>query len=240
MIGAPQALLLDADGTLFPSEEPAFDASAVVVNEFAREIGFPGSFTGDGLRRAATGRNFRSISRELFERTSGAETAPDFDAWIEREREVVTQHLAKILEPDPEVQSALDELGAGMHLAVVSSSARARIDATLEATDLARRIDPSLRFSAEDSLPEPRSKPDPAVYENALSVMSLVPSAAVALEDSVPGVLSAAASGIDVIGIVAFVAEQERPDRVRELRAAGATEVVERWSDLPAVIAGRS
>jgi hypothetical protein len=35
----PVALLCDADGNLFPSEEPAFVASAVVTNQFLAELG---------------------------------------------------------------------------------------------------------------------------------------------------------------------------------------------------------
>jgi hypothetical protein len=45
----------------------------------------------------------------------------------------------------------------------VSSSALARLAGCFTATELDRLIPPARRFSAEDSLPTPTSKPDPAV-----------------------------------------------------------------------------
>jgi len=42
-----EALLCDADGCLFPSEEPAFEASAIVTNEFLAEVGATRRFTAE-------------------------------------------------------------------------------------------------------------------------------------------------------------------------------------------------
>jgi hypothetical protein len=81
-------VLLDADGTPFFSEEPAFEASAEVTRAFAERFGLTGDFSPDHLRRTTTGKNFRTTAQDL-------------------------------------------------------------------------------RFSAEDSLPVPTGKPDPAVYEPA-------------------------------------------------------------------------
>ena len=52
-LAAVTTLLCDADGTLFPSEEPAFAASAGVVNEVLGSLGLPGTYDGEELRRAA-------------------------------------------------------------------------------------------------------------------------------------------------------------------------------------------
>src|SRR3954453_21557948 len=49
-----QILLCDADGNLFPSEEPAFDASVEVTNAFLAEIGSDRRFTAGELRLATT------------------------------------------------------------------------------------------------------------------------------------------------------------------------------------------
>ncbi len=60
-----QVLLCDADGNLFPSEEPAFDASVQVTNAFLAEIGSDIRFTAEELRLASTGMNFRTTALHL-------------------------------------------------------------------------------------------------------------------------------------------------------------------------------
>ena len=60
-----RALLLDADGNLFPSEEPAFVASAQVTNSFLAELGLPVRFAPEELRLATTGKNFRTTAVDL-------------------------------------------------------------------------------------------------------------------------------------------------------------------------------
>ena len=58
-------LLLDADGNLVPSEEPAFVASADVTNAFLAELGVDRRFTAEQLRLATTGKNFRTTAVDL-------------------------------------------------------------------------------------------------------------------------------------------------------------------------------
>jgi hypothetical protein len=58
-------LLCDADGNLFPSEEPAFVASADVTNAFLAQFGVERSFTAEELRLATTGKNFRTTAVDL-------------------------------------------------------------------------------------------------------------------------------------------------------------------------------
>ena len=62
-----QVLLCDADGNLFPSEEPAFDASTVVVNRFLADLGIDRRFAPPELRAAAVGRNFRATALALID-----------------------------------------------------------------------------------------------------------------------------------------------------------------------------
>lgn len=76
------------------------------------------------------------------------------------------------------------------------------------------------------------SKPDPAVYRLTANVMGIEPEQGLAIEDSVPGVLSAAAAGLLTIGNVMFVSEAEKKRRVRELVKAGASAITSSWADL--------
>jgi len=95
-----EALLCDADGNLFPSEEPAFDASAEVTNRFLGELGSPKRFTAEELRHAATGMTFRAVAERLAADLGRADV--DVEPWVQEEQRAVTAHLADTLRPHPE------------------------------------------------------------------------------------------------------------------------------------------
>lgn len=225
-----RALLCDADGNLFPSEEPAFAASAEVTNRFLAEIGSPQRFTAEELRLAATGMNFRTTSRRLAAEAGRPDA--DVEPWVVEERRAVTAHLGEVLRPHEETTAAVTELARYLRPAVVSSSALTRLDACFRATGLAELLPPGVRFSAEDSLPVPTSKPDPAVYLHACRALGVEPAAGLAVEDSVAGALSAVRAGCPTVGNLLFVPPAERDERAAALREAGVLAVVGSWREL--------
>lgn len=227
-----EALLCDADGCLFPSEAPAFDASADVTNGFLAEIGATARFSSEELRLATTGQNFRTTAAALAAAERKALDPATLERWVEVERREVTAHLGQVLRPDPRVLEPLGRLATRHTLAVVTSSAASRLDACLEATELAPLFPAERRFSAESSLPAPASKPDPAVYVHALERLGLRPRQAVAVEDSVPGAIAAVGAGCPTIGNVMFVPVEERRQRIFELEAAGVADVISSWEEL--------
>ncbi len=227
-----EVLLCDGDGNLFPSEEPAFDASAEVMNAFLAEVGIRAAYTGEQLRREHTGMNFRSTAVLLCRRRRVPLEARRLEHWVEVEKQVVTRRLAETLRPDPTVMEPLTELSRRYALALVTSSALSRADACLHATGLDQLFPEGSRFSAEDSLPRPRSKPDPAVYQVAGRTSGGEGRSGLAIEDSVPGVHSASAAGIPVVGNLQFVPPAERAERAERLLAAGAVTVLGSWSEL--------
>lgn len=229
----PIAVLLDADGTLFPSEEPAFEAATQVLNALLEELGRDERYEPDGLRRAASGRNFRGIASDL---AGDALDAAALQRWVDRERDAVIAHLGAVLRPDPAVHEAIAALHGSFAPAVVSSSALARLDACFKATGLDELLPAHRRYSAEDSLPEPRSKPDPAVYLHAAERLGLPPERCLAVEDAASGVASAVAAGIPVVGLLHFVGDDEREDRRAELAATGAVAVVDTWPEVLALL----
>jgi beta-phosphoglucomutase-like phosphatase (HAD superfamily) len=121
----------------------------------------------------------------------------------------------------------------------VSSSATPRLAACFAATGLDELIPPDLRFSAEDSLEKPTSKPDPAIYRFAMAKLGLDAASAVAIEDSVPGAQSAVAAGLPTIGNVCFVPDAEREERERLLYEVGAVAVVGSWAEIEAMLCGQ-
>lgn len=230
--GPVEALLCDADGCLFPSEEPAFDASAVVTNEFLAQLGASRRFTAEELRLATTGKNFRTTAAALAAEEGRGVDPEELERWVELERREVTAHLRRVLRPDPRVFEPLGRLAERHALAVVSSSATARVEACLRATDLDTFFAAGNRFSAENSLPLPAGKPDPAIYVHALERLELEPGAALAVEDSVPGAQAAIGAGCRTLGNVMFVPAAERAERAAALEAGGVAAVISSWREL--------
>jgi beta-phosphoglucomutase-like phosphatase (HAD superfamily) len=86
----------------------------------------------------------------------------------------------------------------------------------------------------------PTSKPDPAVYRDAGERFGVRGEEALAVEDSPSGVRSAVGAGFPVVGVLQFVAPEERPERAAALRAGGALDVVGSWDDVADLLgAGR-
>ena len=229
-------LLCDADGTLFPSEEPAYAASADVTNRFLAGLGADRSFAPEELQRMTNGKNFRAAAAELATGYGQDLARDDVEDWVAEEKDVVTAHLRTVLRPDPAVRAPLERLSGRFALAAVTSSASSRLAACLEVTGLAPLFDADRRFSAEDSLPEPTSKPDPAVYLHAGRTLGVRPTEAVAVEDSVNGARSAVAAGCPTIGILQFVPEANRQSRAEALREVGVTAVVGSWAELEGLL----
>ncbi|RBY86972.1 HAD family phosphatase [Blastococcus sp. TF02A-26] len=230
VVAGLDALLCDADGNLFPSEEPAFVASADVTNRFLASLGSAQRFTAEELRLATTGMNFRTTSRRLAVE-AGVPDA-DIEPWVVEEKRAVTAYLGEVLRPHEETTAAVTELARYLRPAVVSSSALTRLDACFRATGLDGVLPPEARYSAEDSLPVPTSKPDPAVYLHACERLGIAPAAGLAVEDSVAGTLSAVRAGCPTVGNLLFVQPQERAEREAALREAGALTVVGSWREL--------
>jgi beta-phosphoglucomutase-like phosphatase (HAD superfamily) len=248
-----QVLLLDADGNLFPSEAPAFVASADVTNRFLASLGVGARYTPEHLLATTTGKNFRTTAVELARShgvvldpslPGGAEQSAEgrpagpvlaaavLDDWVAEEKKVVSEYLGQVLRPDPAVLEPLRRLARRYRFAAVSSSALSRLDECFQATGLAELIPVGSRYSAEDSLPRPTSKPDPAVYRYALQQLGVTAGEALAIEDSLPGARSAVAAGIATVGNLMFVPQNEWAERRHGLTEAGAGEIITSWAEL--------
>ena len=238
-----ECLLCDADGTLFGSEEPAFEASAAVTNRCLGRLGIDRRFTATELRLGSTGKNFRATLTDLA-LLHGVVVDDRFraalDGWVAEENEAVVAHLADVLAPDPEVSSTLHRLNRRFQLAVVSSSAQHRVDVCLERAGLSDLFAAQLRFSAQDSLPVPTSKPDPAIYQLARERLGVDHTQAIAIEDAAAGAASAVAAGLPTVGMLCFVPLAERAQRIQDLAEVGVDDVVTSWPELERLLAQQS
>jgi beta-phosphoglucomutase-like phosphatase (HAD superfamily) len=178
--------------------------------------------------------NFRTTARRLA--AEAGAPADELEHWVTEERRAVTAHLGRTLRPHPPTLTALSEIAEQVPLAAVSSSALARLAVCFTATGLDELIPPERRFSAEDSLPTPTSKPDPAVYLHACARLGIPPETGLAVEDAVAGVRSAVAAGCPTVGNVLFVQPAEREERTAALLDAGALTVVSSWEEVAQLV----
>lgn len=251
---AVTTILCDADGNLFPSEEPAFVASAEVTNRFLAEHGVERRYGAEELRLATTGLNFRAtavalalahgvpVQPELVPAGTQLSSTPDpqrpiltvpsLQRWVDTEKAAVIDYLRTALSVDPEVLEPLTVLSRRYGVAAVSSSADDRIAACFEVTGMADFFPPERRFSAEDSLPRPTSKPDPTIYRFAGEQLGLAVEQGLAVEDSIPGATSAVAAGFATIANLQFVAENERAARRQALQDIGVVAIVHSWREI--------
>lgn len=127
------------------------------------------------------------------------------------------------------------EAAALAPVAIVSGALRAEIEGALALMDVRACV--STIVSAEDV---ERCKPDPAGYLMACARLGLKPSSqqryrAVAVEDTVAGVLAARAAGVDAIGVVNGAPEGQ----ALRLAEAGAGLVVERTARVDGALLAR-
>ncbi len=109
----------------------------------------------------------------------------------------LTRHYSLSVTPFPGAASLLDFLSRqGLRLSLVTSAPR-----SLAAAFLVRHAFDSFFEEIVSGEDVATSKPDPAVYELALTKLGLPPGAAIAIEDSRSGVQAASSAGLDVIAV---------------------------------------
>ena len=101
----------------------------------------------------------------------------------------------------PGARRLIEDLAGRVPLAIASGARREEIEAILSGIGLRDAF--RVVVGAQDA---PRTKPDPAPYLEAARLLGacasgLVPAECVALEDSVPGLVSALGAGMKVVGV---------------------------------------
>ncbi|KAJ7213006.1 HAD-like domain-containing protein [Mycena pura] len=226
-------LLFDCDNTLVLSETLAFEACAELANDILAAQGIADRYTGHALFTEFVGQNFRGMMSSL-QRKHNFQLSPDeVNVYVLREEDQVIGKLRAALEPCVGVDKELADLAAAerFELAVVSSSAKRRVEASVEKVGMGKYFPSSKIFSAATSLEKPTSKPDPAIYLHACKVLGKQPGECVAIEDSKSGTLSAVRAGIYTVGYVGSY-EPEKQDEMRAvLKDAGAYPIMTDWSE---------
>jgi HAD superfamily hydrolase (TIGR01509 family) len=182
-----RAAIFDMDGTLVHSE-PAWEAAK------RRVLDRLGVAVPQAVYDAYVGRGLRGFLTEVLgdDLTDARRTTLANE--INAEADIL---LPQMRQPVPgAAQSVIRLAGLGLRIAVCSSSPHRHILAALDQLGLVDHV--STVVSGADL---PRGKPDPLPYLETLRLLNLGHTEAFAVEDALPGVISAHAAGLTVIGI---------------------------------------
>ncbi|KAJ5099505.1 hypothetical protein N7532_006506 [Penicillium argentinense] len=226
-------IFFDCDNTLVLSEELAFEACADLANEILEANGIPDRYTGDQLIKDFVGQNFRGMMVSLQAKYKFEIEKDALEAYVKKEEDKVIAKLEAKAKPCVGANEVLDKLFASKKygLAVVSSSALRRVQASIKKVDQDKYFDADKVFSAATSLPTPTTKPDPAIYLHALEKVGKTAAETITVEDSKSGALSAIRAGIPVIAYVGSYDGEMREEMGQRLMDLGAKVLMRDWSE---------
>ena len=188
--GAPAAVVFDLDGLLLDTESVWTQAEAEL---FARH----GQTFGPEQKRHLIGTSGAATARIIEEMLGLPGQGHALAAAI---RDLVWEALEEGAPARPGAVELVAELAAeGVPIGVASNSPRAIVDRALAFSALNATFGIVL---GGDDVEHP--KPAPDLYLQAATALGAAPHEAVALEDSPPGVASARAAGLRVVGVPSF------------------------------------
>lgn len=182
-----RAAIFDLDGTLVLSE-PAWEAAK------RRVLGRLGVEVPQAVLDAYVGRGLRGFLNQVLGPDLTEQRRTALADEIGAEADVL---LPLMRQPIPgAAQSVIRLADRGFRIAICSSSPRRHIHAALAQLGLTDRV--GVIVSGADL---PRGKPDPLPYLETLRLLDLGQAEAFAVEDALPGAISAHAAGLAVVGI---------------------------------------
>ena len=214
----PQAVVFDADGTLFDTEH----AMESVWFSVCREIGF--------LKPAEEYLEFIGLNRTTLLSLMAEKYGTQFDAnsFMTRCAEGLHHHIETYGLPlKPGVCELLDFLyQKGIPMALATSTHRIRTDRRLEISGLGKYFQATITGDEVH-----QGKPHPEIYLTACQRLGLSPSACLAVEDSRNGILSAHAAGLSVVMIPDMI--PPTPDLEEKLlhRFSSLSEIISLFSE---------
>jgi HAD superfamily hydrolase (TIGR01509 family) len=164
----------------------------------------------------------------------------ELETYVSREEDQVIAKLKEKLQPCVGVDEELEKLQkkGEYKMSVVSSSALRRVKASIEKVGQDKYFEGEHVFSAATSLPKPTSKPDPAIYLHAMSVLGKKAEECVAIEDSKSWATAAYRAKIVTIGYVGSYEPDEQEKMRGVLRDAGCAVIMEHWKEFEGCLGG--
>ena len=186
------------------------------------------------------GQNFRGVVKGMEDKYQFELSDEEREGYVKMEEDRVIATLKKKAQPCVGANEELEKLAKSKKygMAVVSSSALRRVQASVEKVDQAKFFPPDHIFSAATSLEKPTTKPDPAIYLHACKVIGVKPEECIAVEDSKSGTLSAVRAGIHTIAYTgSYDKEEKRAEIGKLLTEVGAKVVMTHWSQFDDCVA---
>lgn len=181
------AVIFDFDGTILDSESSEYESHRRFFEDHAVQLSIDEWCTGVGIVQPDT-----HWFEWLCER---AERPPTYERFQEMTRRYFREHLTT--EPMPGVSALLGALvAAGVPRAIASAANSRWVLHALDELGLASSFDAVVTGDQVK-----RRKPEPDVYLEAARRLGLAPERCVAIEDSGPGIASAATAGMKTIAI---------------------------------------
>lgn len=230
-------ILLDCDNTLVLSERLAFEACTELTNELLEKHDIDARYTVAQLLEDFVGHNFRGMMVGLQKKHNFSMSQEELDDYVNRELGAVT---LKLSQKATECEGAPEQLEwmkkQGYPMAVVSTSAKPRVVASLEKVGIDHYFPPEHVYSAATSLNPPSSKPDPAIYLHACKELGVKPEECVTVEDSKSGATAAKRAGIPLIGYVGVYKVEEGEEKMEQMaklltEECGAKAIMYHWSE---------
>jgi HAD superfamily hydrolase (TIGR01509 family) len=210
----PRAAVFDLDGTLVDNMRFHGDAWLALAGRLGS------SATRDDFERLWAGKK----ADEIFTILLGRSPSREESSRLEEEKENAYRagyrpHLAAV----PGLVPFLDRLAtAGFRLGVATAAPEGNRDLVLGGLGLTGRFE--VVVGPEGAA---HGKPAPDIYLAAARALALAPSACLAFEDAVNGVVAARAAGMEVVGVLTATSDAD-------LRQAGARFTMRDYTALPA------
>ncbi len=186
------AVIFDMDGLLVDTETLSYRAWVALL---ARDYGVTLSEADHALMVGTSGLGSWQIVRDRF--NLALDLPADYPKLRAARDEFYLALVNEGVTPMPGAPALVRACReAGLRLGIASSSPLAQIERIVAQLDLAALFD---ALASGHEVPE--SKPDPAIYRLACQRLGVAPEAAVAIEDSGPGVAAARAAGLRCLAV---------------------------------------
>jgi len=213
-------VIFDCDGVLIDSEIISARVDCEILQEFGYEC------TPEELAH-----RFAGFTTERIFELAGKELGRAIpEETVRRAERETDRRLSAEVEPIPGVQDMLDRLDDPR--CICSNSRPERLRVSLQKAGLWDRFRPYV-FSVRD-VPNGRGKPAPDIFLHAARLLETDPADTIVIEDSIAGVTGAVAAGMRTIGFTG--ASHSWPGHGEALMEAGATTVIRRLADFPALV----
>lgn len=178
----------------------------------------PDRYDVDSLLEDFVGNNFRNMLIGLQKKHNFTMSKDEQDSYVDKELSAVTAKLSEKCVECPGVTEQLEwAKQQGYPMAVVSTSAKPRVVASLKKTNLMRFFTDEHVYSAATSLDPPSSKPDPAIYIHACKELGVKPEETLTVEDSKSGATAAMRANIPLIAYVGIYGLEEGKEKEQQM-----------------------